>query len=176
MILANIESLVIGYLPMPSILTLRQSNPCEGIDDDLVLPIIIGTTEASSIAAAIEGEANERPLTHAFTADVVKSMGGAVSRVVIDRVEGTTYYCTVYVLLQNGMFTRVDARPSDAIALALRTNTPIFVEEEVFQNAGTPRSFSANPCDKRIEIEEFDKFIEQVTPEDFAAHYSESGS
>ena len=176
MILANIESLVIGYLPMPSIITLRQSEPHDGIDPDLVLPIIIGTMEASSIAAAIEGEPNERPLTHALTADIVKSMGGSVSRIVIDRVEGTIYYCTVYLRLQSGMFTRVDARPSDAIALAVRTNTPIFVEDEVFQNAGTPRSFSASPCDRRIEIEEFDKFIEQVKPEDFVAHYSESGS
>ena len=176
MILANIESLVIGYLPMPSIITLRQSEPHDGIDPDLVLPILIGTTEASSIAAAIEGEATERPLTHALTVDVVKSLGGAVSRVVIDRVDGTIYYCTVYLRMQNGMFARVDARPSDAIALAVRTNSPIFVEDEVFQNAGTPRSFSASPCDKRIEMEEFDKFIEQVKPEDFVAHYSESGS
>ena len=181
---ANIESLLIGPMPLPSVITLRPTDDtpedspdgtdgdapgADAVRDDLTLPIVIGATEATSIAAAVDGEDNGRPLTHLFTADVVKSMGGSVARVVIDRVEGPVYYCTVYLRLPNGMFTRVDARPSDAIALAVRTNAPIFVEDEVIEAAGTPRSFSEGPLDKRVEVEEFDKFIEGVDPEDFVA-------
>ena len=169
MILVNIESLVIGYMPMPSVMTLRQAEPHDDIDPDLVLPIFIGPMESSAIAAALEDSPDERPLTHTLTNDIVKAMGGEVSRVVIDRVEGTTYFCTVYLRLASGMFTRVDARPSDGIALAIRANAPIFVEEDVFKSSGTPRSFTS-PSDRRIEIEEFDKFIEQVDPEDFVTH------
>ena len=225
---ANIESLLIGPHPFPSVITLRQvpedvvgvvgvpaddlgvpdvplatdsgsaldsgsetgptSPECPGSpvrsgssghrgpvsdvgpSDDLTLSIVIGPTEASSIAAAVEGGKEERPLTHLFTADVVKSMGGAVSRVVIDRVEGPVYYCTVYLRLASGMFTRVDARPSDAIALAVRTGAPIFIADDVLEAAGTPRSFNEGPFDKRIEVEEFDKFIEKVDPEDFVTY------
>lgn len=196
---ANIESLLIGPHPFPSVITLRQvpedvvgvvgvpaddldtpecptSSECGdsaldvGPSDDLTLSIVIGPTEASSIAAAVEGGKEERPLTHLFTADVVKSMGGAVSRVVIDRVEGPVYYCTVYLRLASGMFTRVDARPSDAIALAVRTGAPIFIADDVLEAAGTPRSFNEGPFDKRIEVEEFDKFIEKVDPEDFVTY------
>ena len=169
MIPVNIESLVIGYMPMPSVVTLRQTEVSEGIDENLVLPILIGPTESSAIAAALEDEESERPLTHALAIDFVKSMGGSISRIVIDRVDGTVFFCTVYLRLQNGMFTRVDARPSDGIALAVRAKVPLFVDEEVFEAAGTPRSFN-DDCDVRIEVEEFDKFIEQVEPEDFAAY------
>lgn len=169
MILANIESLVIGMIPMPSVITLRQVEPKEGVDKNLVLPILIGPMESSAIAAALEDAPEERPLTHKLAVDLVKATGGAVSRVVIDRVEGATFFSTVYLRLANGMFTRVDARPSDGIALAIRANVPLFITEEVMEAAGTPRSFVTG-ADKRIEIEEFDKFIEKVEPEDFLTH------
>lgn len=175
MILANIESLVIGLMPMPSVVTLRQVEPREGVDENLVLPILIGPMESSAIAAALEDKPSERPLTHKLAVDLVGASGGAVSRVVIDRVEGATFFSTVYLRLANGMFTRVDARPSDGIALAIRANVPLFITEDVMQAAGTPRSF-VSPSDKKIEIEEFDKFIEQVEPEDFLTHFGHNES
>ena len=95
MVLVNVESLVIGLLPMPSVITLRVAEHREDIADDLVLPIWIGTMEATAIAAALEGNATERPITHALAIDLVSSLGGNVSRVVIDRVEGTTFYATI---------------------------------------------------------------------------------
>ena len=88
---------------------------------------------------------------------------------VINDVEGTTFFATVYVRCPNGMFTRVDARPSDAIALAIRANAPLFVEEKVFETASCPSSFQPG-YESKIELEEFDKFIEQVNPEDFVTN------
>lgn len=166
MVLVNVESLVIGLLPMPSVITLRVAEAREDIPEDLVLPIWIGTMEATAIAAALEGNSNERPLTHTLTLDMVRSLGGTVSRVVIDRVEETTFFATVYIRCANGMFTRVDARPSDAIALSARSGAPLFVEEDVMKSAACPRALTPGQ-DERVELEEFDKFIEHINPEDF---------
>lgn len=169
MVLVNVESLVIGFLPMPSVITLRVIEQREDVPEDLVLPIWIGTMEATAIAAALEGQPSDRPVTHMLTNDLVKSLGGSISRVVIDRVEETTFYATIYLRCPNGMFTRVDARPSDAIALAARANAPLFVEEEVMNAAACPRALTPGQ-DEQIELEEFDKFIEHIEPEDFVAH------
>lgn len=174
MILVSIESLVVGFMPMPSIITLRPTEKRDGIPDDQVLPIWIGSTESAAIAAALDEHQPERPVTHKLMVDVIGAMGGAVSRVVIDRVKGTTFFATVYLRCTNGMFTRIDARPSDAIALAIRSNVPLFVEEDVFRAASCPRSFRPGQ-DERIEIEEFDKFIESVEPDDFATHLDDNG-
>ena len=166
MFLVSIESLVIG-MPMPSVITLRPSNTSEDAADQ-VLPIWIGAMEATAIAAALdERSANDRPLTHALTNDLVRALGGQIGRVVIDRAEGSTFYATIYVRCSNGMYTRVDARPSDAIALAIHADVPLFVEEDVFTAAACPRSFKPG-SERNIEIEEFHKFIEGVEPEDFA--------
>lgn len=173
MVLVNVESLVIGFMPMPSVITLRVIEPREDIPEDLVLPIWIGTMEATAIAAALEGHVSDRPLSHTLTVDLVKSLGGSISRVVIDRVEETTFYATIYLRCPNGMFTRVDARPSDAIALAARANVPLFVEEEVMKSAACPRALTPGQ-DEKIELEEFDKFIEHIEPEDFVTHSSGS--
>lgn len=169
MVLVNVESLVIGLLPAPSVITLRAIEQRDDIADDLVLPIWIGTMEAMAIAAALEGHASERPITHALAVDLVTSLGGKISRVVIDRVEETTFYATIYLRCENGMFTRVDARPSDAIALAARAGVPLFVEEEVMKTAACPRALTPGQ-EEQIELEEFDKFIEHINPEDFVAH------
>ena len=169
MVLVNVESLVIGLLPAPSVITLRAIEQRDDIADDLVLPIWIGTMEAMAIAAALEGHTSDRPITHTLAIDLVTSLGGKVSRVVIDRVEETTFYATIYLRCDNGMFTRVDARPSDAIALAARAGVPLFVEEEVIKAAACPRALTPGQ-EEKIELEEFDKFIEHINPEDFVAH------
>ena len=167
MFLASIESILIGFPPiMPSVITLRPSNQSEEKDTGNILPISIGGIEASSIAAALEGEGNGRPLTHKLTNNLIHALGGSVARVVIDRVEGSVFSATVYVRCNNGMFTRVDARPSDAIALAIHADVPLFVEESVFTAASCPRSFRPG-ADEKLELEEFHKFIDDIEPEDF---------
>ena len=172
MIPATIESLMIGMMPQPSVLTLRPSKtlavPGEEDDEiyDRVMPIWIGPAEAAAIAAAIDTSRAERPLTHSMMAQLIRSMGGSVNRVVIDRVNGTTFFATIYVQCANGMYTRVDSRPSDAIALAIRCDAPLFISTPVLQAASYPRSFKPG-ADKKVELEEFHKFIEEINPEDF---------
>lgn len=166
MFLVSIESLVIG-MPMPSMITLRPSNTDSDDQASQVLPIWIGTMEATAIAAALdERNGHDRPLTHTLANNLVHALGGKIGRVVIDRAEGSTFFATIYIRCSNGMFTRVDARPSDAIALAIRADVPLFVEEDVFAAAACPRAFKPG-SEQSVEIEEFHKFIDGVEPDDF---------
>ncbi len=137
------------------------------------LPIQVGPIEASCIAAALDevrkGIKPTRPLTHQTFANAIEALDAKVSRVVIDKVEGNTFCSAVYLHRNDHMFVRLDARPSDALALAIRSNAILYVEEEVLQAAGCPSAFTPG-ASTRIEMEEFHKFVENINPEDFAAH------
>ena len=171
MIPVRVESLVIGMMPGPSVVSLRPNEGSDPSDMERVLSIWIGPMEAIAIAAALDPDKPERPLTHQFLNSMLFSAGAQVNRVVLDRVEGTTVFSTVYLRRPDGMFTRVDARPSDAIALAVTAQAPLYVEEKVMDAASSPSSFKPG-ADRKIEIEEFHKFIENINPEDFVASSS----
>lgn len=167
MIPVRIESLMLGFIPSPSVLTLR---PISNKKEDSTLPIWIGTSEATSIAAALESKKQKRPLTHNLLQNTIESLGAKIIRIVIDRVEGTVFYAKIILQKNNDTsFIKVDARPSDAIALAIHSEAPMFVEEKVFEAASAPISLVPG-SEKKIEIEEFHKFIENVNPDDFITH------
>jgi hypothetical protein len=96
-----------------------------------VLPIWIGVAEATAIAAKVENIDLPRPMTHDLTQALVDTLGGRIGRVAITSLRESTFYASVYVLLGE-VESALDARPSDAVALALRANAPIFVDEQVF--------------------------------------------
>jgi bifunctional DNase/RNase len=100
-------------------------------DDEGVLPIFIGFDEAVSIARGLEAEDIGRPLTHDLTLDLVEELGGRITRVVVSALEDNTYIADLHVDTPRGE-TVVDARPSDSLALAARTNAPVEVDGEVF--------------------------------------------
>ena len=105
-----------------------------GVEDESdVLPIFIGFDEATSIARGQDATDIGRPLTHDLTLDVMEELGGRVDRVVVRSVEDGTYFADLHVQTPRGE-TVVDARPSDSFALATRTNAPIEVEEDVFED------------------------------------------
>ena len=107
-------------------------------DDEGVLPIFIGFEEAVSIARGLEAEDIGRPLTHDLTLDLVEELGGRITRVVVSSLEDNTYIADLHLDTPRGE-TVVDARPSDSLALAARTNAPIEVDGEVFEESRTPR-------------------------------------
>lgn len=158
-----IETLVVGAVPAPSVVVLRPF--AEGEPTQRVLPIWIGPAEATSIGIALEGSAHPRPMTHDLTLGLLSAAGASIDRVEITRVEGTTFFASIAV--DKGEDTvMVDARPSDAIALAVRVGAPIYVEDDVMQNASFPYAFS--PAGRmEAEMKEFHEFIESVSPEDF---------
>ena len=99
------------------------------------LPIIIGSFEAQAIALEIEGIKPPRPLTHDLLKQVIDNLGGSVVEVIINELRENTFYAKI-ILEMSGITNEIDARPSDAIALSVRTQTPIYVAESVLETAG----------------------------------------
>jgi uncharacterized protein len=98
---------------------------------DKLLPIWIGANEASAIAMEVKGIAAARPLTHDLLKNTIEAMGGRLERVEITELKEQTFYARLYVTL-DGRTVEIDARPSDSIALALKTKSPLFAEEGLF--------------------------------------------
>ncbi|MGI6035231.1 MAG: bifunctional nuclease family protein [Limnochordia bacterium] len=126
------------------------------------IPIVIGPAEANAITIQMEGIKPPRPITHDLLKNVLDGFGAKVSRVVITDLKDETYYARIYLKTAQGEID-IDARPSDAIALALRTDAPIFISEEV-----AAKAMVIHRDDEDEELEEFRKFLDNVTPEDFA--------
>ncbi|HEY3208864.1 MAG TPA: bifunctional nuclease family protein [Actinomycetota bacterium] len=126
------------------------------------LPIWIGAMEATAIAFALQGIVTARPMTHDLLKNVLEEVGVRVERIVITELREGTFYATIQ-LQQNGSRYEVSSRPSDAIALAVRVNVPIFANEEVLSEASI-----VIKDDEEQEVEKFREFLDQVTPEDFA--------
>src|SRR5688572_28881562 len=103
-------------------------------DGDRVLPIWVGLFEANAIALQIENVATPRPMTHDLLRNIITDLDGRVDRIVVSDLKENTFYAVVHLTVR-GERVAVDARPSDAIALALRTRAPIMVEETVIENA-----------------------------------------
>ena len=125
-----------------------------------VLPIWIGTIEAVSIAYAQEGIKHPRPQTHDLIIDIIESLNGNIDEVVISDLHDNTYFAEIIILGDQGRVS-LSARPSDAIALALRADTTISVNEDLFLNNSIDLIH-----DKANEIEEFKSFIENINPEE----------
>lgn len=128
------------------------------IDGERFLPIWIGANEASAIAFAQQGVVPARPLTHDLLRDVVGALGAHLEQVRITELSDGVFYAVL--AFEGG--TEVSARPSDAIALALRTGTPIFGAESVLEEAGIDV-----PDEQEDEVEKFREFLDQISPDDF---------
>lgn len=130
------------------------------------LPIWIGATEATAIAFAQQGVVPVRPLTHDLLKDVLQALGAELTQIRITELRDGVFYAEL--IFAGGV--EVSARPSDAIALALRTGTPIFGAEEVLAEAGI-----AIPDEQEDEVERFREFLDQVSPEDFVGEGGAEG-
>ena len=137
------------------------------LDDQRLLPIYIGTSEASSIHYALEGIDPPRPLTHDLFVGVLGHLDTEIDRVVITEVRDHTYYAQLHLSV-GGDARVVDCRPSDAIALAVRTGAPIFADDELLDEVGQRPEPAAEEEAEEI-IDEFKDFLKDVNPEDFAS-------
>ncbi len=125
-----------------------------------VLPIWVGIFEANAIALQIENVATPRPMTHDLLRNVIKDLDGAVERVVVCDLRDNTFYAVIYLTVR-GESVAIDARPSDAIALALRTRSPILVEDTVIDNAR-----SADLSSDRQDSKHLKKWLEELDPDE----------
>jgi len=133
------------------------------VGGDRYLPIWIGAVEATAIAFALEGVEPQRPLTHDLLKDLTDGLGARVERVVVNDLREGIYYADL-VLAVNGGEVVVSARPSDAIALAARTEALLFATPEVLEEAGVE---IRDDQDEEAEVERFRDFLDTVRPEDF---------
>lgn len=153
------------------------------LEKELYLPIWIGELEASSIELAVDNKVPPRPLTHDLMSAILSQLGVHVSKVVIDRLEASTYFAKLY-LDSDGRTIEVDCRPTDAIALALRKNVKIYVSEDLMCNikfvelspeplsdeAGeSPEALIASEEQMELDAspESFKDFLRQISPGDF---------
>jgi bifunctional DNase/RNase len=148
------------------------------MDGDRVLPIYIGPAEASAIAMRLASMEFARPLTHDLLVSILQGLGGSVQKVIITKVEMMTYYAEL-IVRRNGQVFSVDARPSDSIAVALRVDASIFVQEELLEQASIEISdeeatSSFDPSDamprdlsEPMGPEELEAYLRRLNPEDF---------
>jgi hypothetical protein len=129
MIEVNIDSIRVSLLSQNRIVVLKEEN------SERFLPIWIGPFEADAITLQLQGMEAPRPLTHDLLRSVIETLGGEVIHIMISSLERNTYFARI-VLDVNGDTVEVDSRPSDAIALAVRVQAPIYVAEDVMEQAG----------------------------------------
>jgi bifunctional DNase/RNase len=154
----TIKGLMVDPITNTPIVILRDK------EGDRVLPIWVGIFEANAIALQIENVTTPRPMTHDLLRNVIQDLKASVDRVVVSDVQDNTYYAMIYLTL-NGETMAIDARPSDAIALALRTRAPIFVEEQVVEHARTVDFGSEKPDAERLQ-----KWLENLDPDDLGKY------
>lgn len=115
------------------------------------LPIIVGSSEAQAIALALENVQMPRPMTHDLAANIIEELDAYISRISIYKIKSETFFAHIEIV-SNGQIIKIDSRPSDAVAIALRTDTPIYVEEELMNL-------------QKIEFEESDQKEEDLPQE-----------
>ncbi len=131
-------------------------------DNRRALPIWIGSAEASAIVRKIENLAVARPMTHDLFIGFVKQTGYTLEKVEIDDVEKDTYFATI-VLTKDDETIEIDARPSDAIAIAIRVDAPIYVSANVLATGAV----STDPAKDEEDAQEFKRFVQDLKPSDF---------
>jgi uncharacterized protein len=136
----------------------------KSLEGQELLPIFVGLAEANAIAQQIEGSVSPRPMTHDLLANIIDLLKAKVVRIVVTDLRDNTFFALIY-LERNGETLQIDARPSDAMALALRVKVPIFVEPSVLERSSATRE------DEEVdEAERLRRWLETVDPEELG-HY-----
>ena len=133
-------------------------------DDKRVLPIWIGLFEANAIALELEKITTPRPMTHDLMRDLISGMEAQVTKIVVNDLKNNTFYAVIHLSL-NGNHIVIDSRPSDAIALALRSEAPIYVATEVVNKAK-----SIDMSKESEEADQLKEWLENLKPEDFGKY------
>ena len=139
------------------------------LEDELTLPVWIGLLEASAIALELEKEPPQRPMTHDLIKNILSSSNVNVSKVEVTDLRESTFYALIYLNMDGKTF-KIDARPSDAIAIALRTSAPIYVDEKVIIKLKKVNLESIKDTDKVDESADLQDLLEEMSPEDFGKY------
>ncbi len=171
---ARVHGLVVEHKTQQHVVVLQE------LDGTRVLPIWIGPAEAVAIQRLLQGESFPRPLTHDLIALVVEGLKARVTRVVIADLRENTFYATIFIEREKDVL-KIDARPSDSIAVALRCKAPLFVNEDLLQEPVAPDEAAEasegesaseptsppRPLTEEEKAEQLRRFLEKLDPEDF---------
>jgi hypothetical protein len=136
------------------------------VDGNKFLPIWIGHPEAAAILMKLQGASTPRPMTHDLLSDVLDQMDAKCEKVSVTELRDNTFFASITISM-NGSEMEIDSRPSDALALAVRTSAPIFAADEVIEESAI--EFEGEEVeDTEQVVEKFKDFLDNVTPEDFA--------
>lgn len=130
----------------------------KGIESDAILPIWVGGYEANAIALEIEKVVPQRPMTHDLLRNIIIEMGLTAEKIIVTDLVENTFYAVIELTAKDGKTVSIDARPSDAIALALRTDCPIFIAQKVMDISNTTASVNLKQSEN---IEELQNSIEE---------------
>jgi uncharacterized protein len=134
-------------------------------DGNKFLPIWIGHPEAAAILMKLQGASTPRPMTHDLVTDMLDQLDAQVTRITVTELKENTFYASITVA-QNGSEIEIDSRPSDAIALAVRAEAPIYANEHVIEESAI--EFEGEEVNEEEIVDEFRKFLDDVSPDEFA--------
>jgi len=149
----DVKALIVDPIANMPVVILRDA------EDRSFLPIWVGVFEANAIALQLEGVRTPRPMTHDLLRQTIRQLDGTVERVVITKLHENTFYAEIHLTV-GGRSVVVDSRPSDAIALALRSSSPVFVEESVLEKSQAQDDSSEAQSHERLR-----KWFEEADPE-----------
>ena len=135
------------------------------------LPIWIGHPEAAAILMKLQGASTPRPMTHDLVTDMLGQLDAQVSRICVTELRENTFHATIFLQQDGGPELEIDSRPSDAIALAVRADAPIFAEDRVIEESAI--EFEGEEVNEEEIVDEFRKFLDHVTPDEFAVEDEE---
>ncbi|MFQ6111159.1 MAG: bifunctional nuclease family protein [Nitrospinota bacterium] len=163
MIEMKVKGLTLDPLTNMPIVILRD------LDGKKALPIWVGIFEANAIALEMEQVTTPRPMTHDLIKNILTGIDAKVNRVVVNDLKDNTFYAIISLTL-DGSEIIIDSRPSDAIALALRVNAPIFVAEKVMEEAKSIDFSEQTEEQAAEESEQWRRWLENIKPEDFGKY------
>ena len=165
MVELKVLTLIVTGAGSPSFLVLEPLEEPASEGKSRVVPICVGGPEALSLGTVLEHTRFARPMTHDLMLDALTNLDARVDHVFINNVKNGTFYARLS-LAQHDRLIDLDARPSDAIALALRQDAPIYIDEAVLECASFPYLYK-RPYDEERIVDDFKDFLEGLTPDDF---------
>ena len=159
LIAMSIKGLMLDTVSNSPIVVLKDD------DEKFFLPIWVGIFEANAIALELEKIATPRPMTHDLIKNILETIEARVLKVVVTDLRDNTFFAVLHIQVGGTEYT-VDSRPSDAIALAIRAEAPIFAADEVIEESAI--EFEGEEVNEEEMVDEFKKFLDQVSPEQFA--------
>jgi bifunctional DNase/RNase len=136
------------------------------VDSNRFLPIWIGHPEAAAILMKLQGASTPRPMTHDLLCDMLGELDARCTKVSVTELRDNTFFASITLAVDGGTEVEIDSRPSDALAIAVRSGAPIFAAEEVIAESAIEFEHEVENEDEVVE--KFKDFLDQVTPEDFA--------